>query len=257
MYFQSYASPNGIVTFTTCHAESFAGNFVYEDGVGSGVLRRLEIINSTIYTSSDSTVFIQYAAGFLTELNISSSSLVGAITLDQDFAWNICNNFIIGAVLINQGSGSFTGNSLYTGLTVQGVFTDSAVVSNNALITNTSYTNSATGAITSTGNITSSSLVNSNIINKFNTGWLQLTDVPFAIKTYYGSLDASGNVLISYSQSEGYILNVQGFYKGNSGEAKQLTFSYADGNGIVLTGGIAHSHYRVTVIHTSTFDTNW
>jgi len=257
IYCKSYSSANGIINFTSCHAESFTGSWFYQDGSGTGAVQRLEIINSTLFTNP-STVFLQVLTGYLIELNISNSSLTGALNLDQQIHFNIANNFFVGAVLINSGSGAFTGNTLYTGLTVEGTFTDACVVSDNALVSNTTYVNTATGTISTTGNITPSSTVNSTAINKFNTGFIQLSDVAFALKTYTGSLGGAGSIVIPIVQSQLFVLNVQGVYKGPSGEAKPLTFSYADGgSGVVFTGGTASAHYRITVIYSATADLNW
>ena len=258
VFWDGWSSPTGgILSFTTSYFENYATNFIFQSGVGTGVIQRLEIINSVIYPNDHSYQFLQVLTGYLTELNISSCSLYGPLTLDQQTHSNVSNNFLVGNVTINQGSGCFVGNTLYDGLLVEGTFTNAYSVSTNVLTGSSSFVNTATGNISSVGNITLDSATNANIVNKFNTGFIKLNDVAFAVKTYYGTLDVSGNASLTFANSQLYVLNIQAFYEGNSGEAIPMTVLFADGSGIRLTGGVNGHKYRASVIYSSTADSNW
>lgn len=256
VFWDNWSSPTGgILSFTTCHFENYADYFVVQSG--GGVIQRFQIINCVIYPNSSPGQFFVIAAGQLNQLNISNSSIYGSLTIDQDVASNISNNFIVGDVVINVGSGCFVGNTLYSNLTIVGNFTNAYSVSNNVLTGSSSFVNTATGNISAVGNITLDSATNANIVNKFNTGFIKLNDVAFAVKTYYGTLDASGNASLTFANSQLYVLNIQAFYKGNTGEAIPMTVSSADGATISLTGGVNGRKYRASVIYSSTVDSNW
>lgn len=257
-YWDGFSSPSGgIIKIASCHAEGYRYSFIYQTGVGTGVVQRLQIINNVLYSNDSTVPFLAVLPSYLNQLNISSNSIYGALILDQQSQSTVANNFFVGLVTINSGSGSFTGNILYSGLLVEGTFTSSYTVTCNSLQGSSSFVNTATGNVSVLGNITDNSSVNQSLTNAFNTQYLQLLDVPFAIKTYYGVLDGTGACTISFADSEGLILNVQGFYKGTSAEAKSLTFSYGDGANVVFTGGTAGAKYRISIIRSKDFDHNW
>lgn len=79
------------------------------------------------------------------------------------------------------------------------------------------------------------------------------------IKYLTGSLDGSGNITVAHGVNSPHLtaIQVQGFYKGNSGELKTLTFGYADGTNINFTGGVAGRSYRIAITYTVTSQSPW
>ncbi len=174
VYFYNYNSPNGIISFVSCHCEGVIGGFIQADGASSSTyIRRINITTSTLYAGGAN--FFQIADTSLLELNISNSSLAGAITLNNQPIFNITNNFLFnGLVTLNTGSGTFSNNSLYQGLTITGAYTDACAVTDNAILSGSVFTNTATGTINVSGNVTANATANAAIINKIGTGYLEV-----------------------------------------------------------------------------------
>jgi hypothetical protein len=76
----------------------------------------------------------------------------------------------------------------------------------------------------------------------------------FKIKRFTGNLDASGNIVTAHGIAMGHqkVLTAQGFYKGASGEMKQLNFDFIDNSYIGFTGGSNAAAFRATIIYTET-----
>jgi len=209
--------------------------------------------NCTLHCIAATQEFIQATAAFLSALNITGcSSIVGKITLVDQVRFGISNNFIQGSALLDGGSGSFTGNTLFSSLTVQGVM-DATVVAGNALAGSSTYSNTATGNIAAYGNTTLVGTVNDGLISQMGNGYLQLSDAAFAIKRFTGTLDGSGNLTLAHDITSGNyrITKALLYYKGGSGEMKELTLSHINATDIVATGGAASAPYRISIEYTS------
>lgn len=71
-----------------------------------------------------------------------------------------------------------------------------------------------------------------------------------------GTLDGSGNVTVNHGITNGHRrgLIAQGWYKGGSGEMKQLTMNRIDSTQILMTGGTASATYRLVITYTDAND---
>ena len=90
-------------------------------------------------------------------------------------------------------------------------------------------------------------------------GYIQThDDLPFSVKRYTGTLNASGSTTFAHGISLAYkkVVLALGYCKGNSGEMKPLNFNYIDGGNISFTGGIANRAYRITIVYSSS-PHNW
>lgn len=260
-HFSSYNSPNGIITVDDCHAESFDGPLILQDGPGSSSIQRFTLSSSQIHSdATDRELIGALPAGLDQFMMVGNSSIIGKMTFDQQTKLTVANNFIQGVLSINSGSGVVSGNKLYSGLNIAGTFPDgidhSLVVCGNNLLGSGTVKVTATGNVLCYGNITASASENNQLINKIGGGFIQTQDVAYTVKRLTGTLNASGTVTITLpmSNSNLKVLDASGFYKGGSGEARPMVVSYIDGNSIALTGGTASSRYRVSILYSQDND---
>ena len=90
--------------------------------------------------------------------------------------------------------------------------------------------------------------------------YLQLdTQVPFTVERYVGTLDVNGEVNISFTNANKYVLSVDAYYKNISGSAVTLEMYEMSATQVTLTGGVsaANRKYRICIIYTNNLDTNW
>lgn len=128
MNFLDYSSPNGIFFFVNCHAEEYSNGFT-ASGTTSSVKRI--IINGCTFTVP-SVQFLVNMTSKLSELIITGSLIQALVTIDSGTRSVLTGNRIVGQLLVNNGDGVFTGNSLGTAPSFPG--TNTYILANNNLV---------------------------------------------------------------------------------------------------------------------------
>lgn len=149
IHFYGYVgNPNGIITFAQCHMESWSTSVVTADA--SSTIPRLRFIGCSI---NGTGAFTSVTPGNLSEFMLTGNTIDGAIslTLDQQKLSVISGNHFggTGAILINQGTQTITGNYFDGAVTLQGATTKTVFVGNAC----GSLANTMTGTTAITGNI--------------------------------------------------------------------------------------------------------
>jgi hypothetical protein len=142
VYFDTYASANGIIGFSQCH---FENNTTVVSQTGTTSVMRAAFNSCTVNSAAQS---LNVPSGFFTELVIVGCPFwAGPMTLDQCVSSRVMANRFYGDVILNQGSGAFIGNDCLGNLTVQGICAGLSVIGNNRITGGKTFANTATGQV--------------------------------------------------------------------------------------------------------------
>ncbi|MFC0394603.1 glycosyl hydrolase family 28-related protein [Paenibacillus mendelii] len=250
--FDGFNNPNGIIYITDSHMENVLNGI--SSSATTSQIQRLLISNSTINLGTSLNFINLHPNTAVTEWQLANNEVTGKLNLTKGGPVSITGNRFAGEFHLALNSATVTGNSFYSGGKVTGHFNNLVFMGNIFDGAGQTLMDLATGNKTIFGNV-SSGVVNKNLVNE---DYMQLGDggVPFGIKRYTGTLDASGNGYIAHGIPSAHAagLIVQAWYKGSSGEMVPLTVSYVDGVNIGVAGGAANKRYRVTIMYSNNLD---
>jgi hypothetical protein len=162
IYFDTYSSPNGIISFSQCHME-VVNNLVLQTATTS--VGRLSFLGCTLGVSS--TVFVVPPAFLDSLVMIGCPFISGSMTLDQCTNYRVVGNYFIGAITLNQGFGTFVGNTLGSTLLTSGACAG-LTVTGNVLLNPVVWSNTATGVFSAVGNVVNDATNNALVKNNFS-----------------------------------------------------------------------------------------
>lgn len=164
IYFDTYSSVNGILSFSQCHFEGVGADGYFAQ-TGTTSVTRISVHQCTL-NSITPFAGASLPSGFFTSLVVvGCPSIAGALTLTAATSSVVTGNKIDGAVSLAGGSGVFSSNTVASTLSVSGACTG-MMVTGNVLTSASAVTNTATGQY-----VVAFNLVNDATLNAQQDGY--------------------------------------------------------------------------------------
>jgi hypothetical protein len=252
--FENYTDPDGIVTFSQCHFESYT-NFLEADA--TSVVPRFALSLCTLNGLVTGQFMVTTAAAFPALTVVDCPLINHHMELSGHESVHVSGNRIIGHLWVNGGSGSVCDNNTGAEISIFGACTGLAVFGNTT--PGSAVTNIATGNVEVFGNITATAAVNNTLVNSFAGRYAKFGEnLPYSVKRLTGVSDGAG----IYSPAHGInignnvILMAMAYYKGGGGIMLPMNFVYIDAVNVQFNGATATTPARITLIYTDEANTH-